>query len=167
MPPLREHQEDIKNLCKYLLARLSWEMGMTNPGISAKAVEMIRRYDWPGNIRELSNVLKKALIFNRGTPIQPEEITILEPDQNISANEKDGSVLSEIQKWVRASLRSETKENIFDSCIDHVAALLVKEALDFTQGNRSKAAKLLGMSRPTFHSKIEKYDIKIGTAAKK
>ncbi|MCK5311339.1 MAG: sigma-54-dependent Fis family transcriptional regulator, partial [Desulfobacteraceae bacterium] len=111
--------------------------------------------------------LKKALIFNRGTPIQPEEITMLELDQNISANEKDGTALSEIQKWIRTCLRSETKENIFDSCIDHVASLLVKEALNSTQGNRSQAAKLLGMSRPTFHSKIEKYDIKIGTAAKK
>jgi DNA-binding NtrC family response regulator len=167
MPPLREHQKDIKNLCKYLLSRLAGEMDITNPGISTKAVELIKQYDWPGNIRELSNVLKKALIFNRGTPIQPEEITVFEMDQNINTNEDNGTGSNEIQKWVRASLRSETKENIFDSCIDHVASILIREALDFTQGNRSQAAKLLGMSRPTFHSKIEKYDIKIGTATKK
>ena len=140
---------------------------MTNPGISAKAVELIKQYDWPGNIRELSNVLKKALIFNRGTPVQPEEITISELNQNYIADEKDGKVASELHKWIRTCLRSETKENIFDSCIDHVSSILIEEALDFTQGNRSQAAKLLGMSRPTFHSKIEKYDIKIGTATKK
>lgn len=163
MPPLRDHRKDIKILSEYLLTRLANDMDMINPGISADAVTLIMQYDWPGNIRQLSNVLKKALIFNRGAPLQTDEITIFELNKNSIIDEKGGSVSGGIQKWIRTCLRSETTENVFDSCIDHVASLLIKESLDFTQGNRSKAAKLLGMSRPTFHAKIEKYDIRIGS----
>ena len=76
MPPLRERKEDIDALVDYLLARLSAEMSLTNPGITAEALQKIKQYDWPGNIRELSNSLKKALIFNRGAPLLPEDITL-------------------------------------------------------------------------------------------
>lgn len=76
MPPLRERKEDIDALVDYLLTRLSTEMSLANPGITAEALHQIKQYDWPGNIRELSNSLKKALIFNRGAPLLPEDITV-------------------------------------------------------------------------------------------
>ncbi|MBF0258796.1 MAG: helix-turn-helix domain-containing protein, partial [Desulfamplus sp.] len=60
-------------------------------------------------------------------------------------------------------LLSEKDDKVFDSCLDYVAELLIVESLKITSGNRSRAAKLLGISRPTFHSKIEKYQIKIGS----
>jgi DNA-binding protein Fis len=56
-------------------------------------------------------------------------------------------------------LRAEKKDRMFDSCLDQVAALLLEEALDITGGNRSRAAKLLGISRPTLHAKLEKYNL--------
>ncbi|MFH1154015.1 MAG: sigma-54 dependent transcriptional regulator [Pseudomonadota bacterium] len=163
MPPLRERKDDILPLTEYLLARLAGGMDMTNPGISAEAAAIISRYDWPGNIRELSNVLKKALIFNRGAPVQPEEISIPELEHKPRPSREETPVMSEVQRWIRECLSNETNDRVFDTCLDHVASLLISEALDFTQGNRSRAAKLLGMSRPTFHSKIEKYGIKIGS----
>lgn len=158
MPPLRERKEDIDTLADYLMARLSAEMSLDNPGISAEAIIKVKQYDWPGNIRELSNSLKKALIFNRGAPLQPEDITL---NQNqIDLNGDAGtSGPGDIQSWVRAVLRSEENEKLFDSCLDHVGALLVQEALAITHGNRSNAAKLLGISRPTLHAKIEKFKL--------
>jgi DNA-binding NtrC family response regulator len=158
MPPLRERKEDIDTLAEYLLARLSAEMSLNNPGISAEALIKIKQYDWPGNIRELSNSLKKALIFNRGAPLQPEDITLNQEQVDLSG-EANQSVAADIQPWVRAVLHSEKQERLFDSCLDHIAALLVREALVITQGNRSNAAKLLGISRPTLHAKIEKYKL--------
>ena len=166
MPPLRERKGDSVTLAAYLVARLSSEMSMGNPGISPDAVKKIERYDWPGNIRELGNVLKKALIFNRGAPVQPEDITISDLENRNRIEGVAPTAKASVKQWVRNCLRSEKEEKIFDSCLDHVASLLIEEALDITQGNRSRAAKLLGMSRPTFHSKIEKYGIRIGTSSR-
>lgn len=158
IPPLRERKEDIDTLVEYLLARLSSEMSLTSPGITAEALEKTIQYDWPGNIRELSNVIKKALIFNRGAPLQPEDIT-LNQERSVPSGEVDQAVAGDIRLWVRAVLHSEKQEKLFDSCLDHVAALLVREALLITHGNRSNAAKLLGISRPTLHAKIDKYKL--------
>ena len=158
MPPLRERKEDIDTLVEYLLARLSAEMSLNNPGIVAEALSKIEQYDWPGNIRELSNALRKALIFNRGAPLQPEDIT-LNQERSVSIDEIDQAVAGDIQLWVRAVLHSEKQEKLFYSCLDHVAALLVREALVITHGNRSNAAKILGISRPTLHAKIDKYKL--------
>ncbi|MBU1564187.1 MAG: sigma-54 dependent transcriptional regulator [Proteobacteria bacterium] len=158
IPPLRERKEDIDVLVEYLLARLSSEMSLNNPGITAEALNKTKQYDWPGNIRELSNVIKKALIFNRGAPLQPEDIT-LNQERSVPNGDVDQAVAGDIQLWVRGVLHSEKQEKLFDSCLDHVAALLVREALVITHGNRSNAAKILGISRPTLHAKIDKYKL--------
>jgi DNA-binding protein Fis len=55
-------------------------------------------------------------------------------------------------------------DDLFDTCMDHVAGILIREALVLSGGNRSQAAKLLGLSRPTLHTKIEKYQIKMETS---
>jgi DNA-binding NtrC family response regulator len=55
---------------------------------------------------------------------------------------------------------------MFDSCMDQFASALISEALNLTGGNRSRAAKILGLSRPTLHSKIEKYGLKFETSVK-
>ena len=167
MPPLRERKGDSIILAEYLLARLSAEMSMVNPGISPGAVKKIEQYDWPGNIRELANALKKVLIFNRGAPVQAEEITLTELDSRNRTDIADETAICSVRQWVSECLKSEEKEEkIFDACLDHVAALLMEEALDCTEGNRSRAAKLLGISRPTFHSKLDRYGIKIGANAR-
>lgn len=166
MPPLRERKGDSVILADYLLATLSSEMSMINPGISPDAVNKIEQYDWPGNIRELANVLKKVLIFNRGAPVQAEEITLIELDNRNRTDLVEVSATSGVRQWVRECLKSEKEEKIFDACLDYVASLLMEEALDFTEGNRSRAAKLLGISRPTFHSKLDRYGIRIGANAR-
>ena len=156
MPRLRERKEDLDALIEYLLARLSLEMSLENPGITTEALHKIKEYDWPGNIRELSNCLKKALIFNRGASLQADEITLHQEQKSPEAGAKHAAA-PEILPWIKALLQSEKKERLFDYCLDYVAELLIREALEITQGNRSNAAKLLGISRPTLHAKIEKF----------
>ena len=159
MPPLRERKEDIDALVDYLLTRLAAEMSLSNPGITAEALCRIKQYDWPGNIRELSNSLKKALIFNRGAPLLPEDIT-LNQEQIVQGDTANQAIAGDLKSWVRALLRTENQERLFDSSLDHVAALLIQEALVMTQGNRSQAARLLGISRPTLHAKMEKFKLR-------
>ncbi len=175
LPPLRERKGDIAILSHYLLTRLAADMEISNPGISPESMEKINGYEWPGNIRELSNVLKKAMIFNRGVQIQPEDLTIQEsshcmvvsPQQETSMPTTVNSAQEGVRQWIRQSLLSEKEDKVFDSCLDYVAELLIIESLNITRGNRSRAAKLLGISRPTFHSKIEKYQIRIGSSVHK
>ncbi len=158
MPPLRERKEDLDSLTDYLLRRLSAEMSVNNPGIGKEALKQIKEYDWPGNIRELLNTLKKALIFNRGAPLQAEDITLVSQEP-VFRNNGDHSAGDGVQLWIRNLLNSGAKERLFDFCLDNVARLLIQEALVLTQGNRSRAAKLLGLSRPTLHAKMEKYNL--------
>ena len=166
LPPLSERPDDIPLLTEYFLTRYAAEKGFDNPGITREAIAVLNSYPWPGNVRELANTIQKTLIFNRGTPISPEDIS-----QAISGKIPGKSLHSEtddqaIRRWVRKGLLSPANENIFDSFTDHFASILISEALNLTGGNRSQTAKLLGLSRPTLHSKIEKYHIKFETSVK-
>ncbi|MGA7877364.1 MAG: helix-turn-helix domain-containing protein, partial [Desulfoferrobacter sp.] len=69
-----------------------------------------------------------------------------------------------VRQWIRRALAGGTEGNLFDSLMDRFASALINEALMITAGNRSRTAKLLGISRPTLLSKIEKYRLKIETS---
>jgi len=167
LPPLRERRSDIGLLTRYFLARFSAELVMDNPGLTEEAETALRDYSWPGNIRELANAVHKALIFNRGAPIRPEEILQAISGENAAAPaDQNASPIQIIQQWVKAELSEPDQENRFESLMDRFAGILISEALNLTAGNRSKAAKLLGLSRPTLHSKIEKYQLKFKTSVR-
>jgi nitrogen regulation protein NR(I) len=163
LPPLRNRPEDISLLAEYFLARFTAELDMDNPGITPEALEALKGHVWPGNVRELANALQKALIFNRGAPIQPREMV-----QAVGAKAScDLSSLGQadqlLRQWARETLAASSDSNKFDTLTDHFASILVGEALTITRGNRSQAARLLGLSRPTLHSKIEKYRLRMKT----
>jgi len=163
LPPLRERSEDIPLLIDHYMSRYASDLGVNNPGIFKEAKEAFIRYEWPGNVRELANTIHKALIFNRGAPIQPEDIA-----QAVSV--KEGMVTQAedqpIRDWAREVLSDRSQDNTFDSSMDRVAGILISEALNLTSGNRSQAAKLLGLSRPTLHAKIDKYRLRLETTVK-
>jgi DNA-binding NtrC family response regulator len=167
LPPLKERSEDIPLLTEFFLSLYAAETSTKNPGITQEALATLRGYSWPGNIRELGNTIQKALIFNRGAPITPEDI-----NQAISSQAPDRGAAFEtgeeaIRQWIREALTAERDPNIFEVCMDRFAGILISEALNVTGGNRSQAAKLLGLSRPTLHAKIEKYNITLETFVKK
>ena len=166
IPPIRERLSDIPPLIEYFLSRFAREMNVSNPGITDETMAVFINYPWPGNVRELANTIQKALIFSRGCPICPEDISqAIRGDSPVVAAE-DESSSEAIRQWVRKALASFSGENMFDSFVDRFAGLLIGEALNLTGGNRTRAAKLLGLSRPTLQSKIEKYRLKIETSVK-
>jgi len=166
LPLLHDRQNDIPLLTEYFLSRFTKEAGVDNPGITKQAKALLAGHPWPGNVRELANTIQKALIFNRGAPLSAEDIeqaiTEKSPGNGI-ADDKSEQILRQL---VRQELTTKTGKNIFDSCIDRFASVIISEALNLTGGNRSRAAKLLGLSRPTLHSKIEKYRLKFETSVK-
>jgi DNA-binding NtrC family response regulator len=160
MPPLKKRINDLPLISRYLLRKSASESELHNPGITDEALEYLKSYNWPGNIRELQNTLQKTLIFNMGTPIKKDEITLphktYNPDQS-ELNEKEEM----LKTWIREKLISENHEKPFEYFIDKFTEFIIKEALAVTGGNISKTSKLLGVSRPTLHTKIEKFNIKI------
>ncbi|MEX1301291.1 MAG: sigma-54 dependent transcriptional regulator, partial [Desulfotignum sp.] len=162
LPPLRKRKEDIPGLIAYYLNKYAMELKMDNPGIQEKALTLLNEYDWPGNVRELGNLIQKVLIFNRGAPIDASELAQIIHRQNDS--EQSSQIpLDTVRQWVRQMMIREPETCRFDDIVDIISGIIISEALMSTDGNRTQAAKLLGMSRPTLHAKIEKYNIQMKT----
>lgn len=166
LPSLRDREKDILLLTDYFLSRFSADIGIENPGMNDEAKSIMMAYGWPGNVRELANTIHKMLIFNRGTPIGPDDITKTIGEKSAGPNGLTGKDDDAIKKILQKRLASPGDENIFEACMDDFAKMLIREALNISQGNRSRAAKILGLSRPTLHSKIEKYGIVFNTSVK-
>jgi two-component system NtrC family response regulator len=142
IPPLRERDNDVVLLAKTFLAQYNEEFKTKLKGFSDSAIKAMKQHKWPGNIRELQNKLKSAVIMAEGSHIQAEDLGLLLRD--------DGPSI------VTLNLR-EVRENAESKAIRN--AFLVAEH------NISKTAELLGITRPTLYSLIDKYhleDIKTG-----
>jgi nitrogen regulation protein NR(I) len=167
LPPLFDRADDIALLTHYFLSRHAREIGIENPGITPEALETLKKWRFPGNVRELENIIKKTLIFNRMTPVSPEDISQAldekSPERRSALLEDDAA----IHQWVGRMLTRSQLDRPFDECMERVEGIVVKEALNLTGGNRSKAAKLLGISRPTLHAKIDKHRLEFTTSVKK
>ena len=163
LPPLRERVDDIPSLSEYFLSRHASDAQVETPVLTEEAKEVLKTYSWPGNVRELANTLQKAIIFNRGAPIRPEDVSQAISDRN-ERRRPPGDPEKEIRRWINDALRGSPQEHLFDHFMDRFASTLISEALLVTGGNRSKAARLLGLSRPTLHSKIEKYHLRFETS---
>ncbi|MFH1984262.1 MAG: sigma-54 dependent transcriptional regulator [Pseudomonadota bacterium] len=164
LPVLRERKSDIPALASYFLGRHAVDNRVDNPGITRAALTHLSEYAWPGNVRELSNVLQKALIFQQGGPLSVEDITRAIGPPSGTAKNDSPSTDQPLLTFLRQHVQNYTGEHLFEDCLDEVADQLIREVLAMANGNRSKAAKLLGLSRPTLHAKIEKYGLRIETA---
>ncbi len=165
LPPLRDRLDDIPLLADYFLVRFARDMNIENPGMTEEAKAILTCRPWPGNVRELANTIQKALIFSRGGPITLEDISRAIGRERVSA-ERDDTVDEAIRQWVRNRLTSGTAKDIFNTLMDRFARVVITEALSITGGNQTRAAELLGISRPTLLSRIEKYRLKIEISIK-
>jgi DNA-binding NtrC family response regulator len=110
--------------------------------------------------------VQKALIFSRGAPISGEEVSLAIRGECESGEATQYREEESVRQWVSRALAFGGGDRVFVDLIDRFAGLLITEALNLTSGNRSQAARLLGLSRPTLLAKIEKYGIRIETAVK-
>jgi nitrogen regulation protein NR(I) len=164
LPPLRDRKSDISLLVEYFLSNYAAQNNIVNPGITEKAIERLSGYPWPGNVRELANTVQKALIFNRGAPISADDIEAAIEGERRADGPSPENQEELLRKLVRLRLRHRQQSDLYEALMDQYAGIIISEALVETDGNRSRAAKLLGLSRPTLHSKIDKYDLKFKTS---
>jgi nitrogen regulation protein NR(I) len=166
LPPLRERGDDIDLLSEYFLRKCASELGVPYPGFTAEAKSVLRGYNWPGNVRELANAVQRALIFSRGSPIAGDEMTQAVSGERTQVHPIEQPEEDSVRQWVKRVLALSNSDKIFMELADRFAEMIIEEALNQTGGNRSHAAKLLGLSRPTLLAKMEKYDIRTQTAVK-
>jgi len=165
LPPLRERPGDVPLLADYFLSRFAREMRSENPGLTADGLARLTEHSWPGNVRELGNTLKNALIFSRGAPLNREDVDrALESGEGRPTRVTEPCTDDPLAAWAQAALDGPARENLFDALMDEAGARVVAEALTRTGGNRTRAAKLLGVSRPTLIARIERYGLKVGAS---
>jgi nitrogen regulation protein NR(I) len=166
LPPLKERSGDIPLLSEYFLSRFFKELCMDCPGITPEAELLLSNHPWPGNVRELANTIQKSVIFNRGAPLSLDDISNAISEKSPAAEDGGEKHDLMLRRILHQALMTHSGENVFDTVMDQVAGIFISEALNLSGGNRSRAAKLLGLSRPTLHSKIEKYGLKFETSVK-
>ncbi|MDD5412959.1 MAG: sigma-54 dependent transcriptional regulator [Methylobacter sp.] len=140
LPPLAQRTEDIEHLIKHFLAYFEDAYSIAAPKFSKQALKTLKAYQWPGNIRELRNLCERLSILLAGRTIEPENLPPEFSAKSNRAPEATDFILPEI------GLR-----------LDSLEADLINQALNRTQGNRSKSAKLLGISRDTLLYRMQKH----------
>ncbi|WML36062.1 sigma-54 dependent transcriptional regulator [Clostridium sp. OS1-26] len=139
LPPLRERKEDIPLLAEYFLLKSSSISGKSKKDMSQEAVERLMYYNWPGNIRELENVIERCVVIKHGELIGLEDL----PEYIINYKE---------DKEERVSYK-------LNSAVDTAERETILKTLKECNGNKTKASEVLGISRRSLHRKIIKYNI--------
>jgi transcriptional regulator with GAF, ATPase, and Fis domain len=136
LPPLRERTDDILPLARHFLALQAPERKLS---LDAEAEKELLQYPWPGNIRELRNIIVRSILMNDGEVIKKDDLQFTKDAFSGRGKDARGSI---------RELESEERQKMID-------------ALDQTEGNRAEAARILGISKSTFHDRLKRYGITI------
>lgn len=147
MPPLRECREDIGRISAAILARLSAQSGVAQCTLSGAALEALGRYDFPGNIRELENILERATALSGAAEIGPDDLMIepLVPEAEESPDLREAAGLPSLP---------------LPDYLDRVEREAITQALARTGFNRTAAAKLLGVTFRALRYRMQRLDIR-------
>jgi DNA-binding NtrC family response regulator len=161
LPPLRERGVDLDQLVRHYVARFSQMLHRDICEIAPEALDRLRAYTWPGNIRELQSVIKQALLRASGTVLIPAFLPELQTDAPIVA--KESTALPDLDAFIRVQLARDTKD-IHAETHRQVDRLLLMRVLEHTSGNQREAARLLGISRQTMRTKLRSLGLTVNLA---
>ncbi len=137
LPALREIPEDIPKLCRYFLECYSRDLKIDTPAIHSFAMEKLKTYNWPGNIRELKNSIHRAIVLSGGQPITNEHLPPGVAGTDVIENPEQSSI----------------------SSMDEMERDHIRRILKITGGNKNRAASILQIHRDTLYRKLKKYRI--------
>ena len=153
VPPLRERKGDVPQLVKYFLKKYSEKMNKDIQEISSYSIKVLMEYDYPGNVRELENIIERGVALESSNIILPESLTL-------SAYKKNGKP----QVKSEAFIAIETEDDLYNQGLDDVMAKLEKEMIEHalvkTANSKIRAAELLKISFRSLRYKVQKYGIK-------
>jgi DNA-binding NtrC family response regulator len=160
LPPLRERTEDIPLLIGHFIRKANLETGREVKGVADEAMNRLLSYPWPGNIRELENEIKRAIVLSR-EDILPEYLFELQADDLPGREESMEDRLSTVTKeyFSRALKDPASSDSIYSEVIGVIEKALIQEALLRAGGNQLQAAALLGMNRSTLRKKLREHGL--------
>jgi len=141
LPPLREHKDDLPSLIESLLKDINQKHGRQVTGVGTEVLELFKSYPWPGNIRELRNVLERSAIAADRGPIGRQHL----PSEFGHAPVSDNLELAGLRFPVGTTVEAAERE-------------LIMQTLAATNQNKTRAAELLGISLKTLHNKLKEYE---------
>ena len=154
LPPLRERPEDIHPLVIHFLEHYKQKTGRFISGISKDALHALVEYGWPGNVRELENAIERAVIIASGRQIElddlPEAIGRRVMDERAAIRRERAEAASEG--------RAVQLEIDVPATIDEIERKAIEATLDYTGGDKTRAARSLGIGRKTLYRKLQQYN---------
>jgi two-component system response regulator HydG len=139
LPPLRRCKEDVMEFANFFLDQSNLDLNKSVQGFSDDAKDVLESYRWPGNIREMKNVVKRSTLIAQGKKIQKQDLPNNLLERDVSQNESDELNLKEV--------------------VIQAESIAIRKALELTKNNKSKTAKLLGVDRKTLYNKLDQYGI--------
>jgi len=141
MPPLRERREDIPLLAQHFLKVLSRDNRKNIKGFTPQAMDRLVKYDWPGNVRELMNAVERGVVLSRSEYMDEEVLSLISSDESSSQDISSGDGLNA------------------DMLLDEVEKTTILKTLESAGGNKSEAARRLGITRRTLHKRLKLYGV--------
>ena len=153
-PPLRQRREDIPALLKHYLAEAARELKAPIKSVDTEALDALRTYDWPGNVRQLVNVSRRLTVTAPGRVITPQDIPA-----EIGGSESSQRAAEEwtrsLAAWAEQQLSATDSDPLLDTALPQFEKTLIQIAMAQTDGRRQDAAKLLGWGRNTLTRKMK------------
>lgn len=142
VPPLRERREDIPVLIDHFIHRFALENRKRIEGIARDARDLLIKYDYPGNVRELENIIERAVVISRGTALSSEDLPFQDKAPSSGA------------------LDSETHEGALHQAVNALERQMIQDAMKKAGGNQTQAARLLGLSERMLRYNLKKHGLK-------
>ncbi|QPJ62284.1 MAG: nitrogen regulation protein NR(I) [Candidatus Nitronauta litoralis] len=162
LPPLRERLEDVPHLANFFLRRISEELAHESVFLSPEVDRLFKNYQWPGNIRELENVIKRGAVLASGGAILPEHLPPGLQEGVIGKSAVNEFWEQHLDPLVRGFLQSHAESdhgNLYDKLVDALEKNLFEHLLRRLNGNQVATAKALGINRNTLKRKIDALNI--------
>jgi DNA-binding NtrC family response regulator len=142
IPPLKEHKEDIPALIDHFLKRYAEENGKDMEGVSSEAYDLLLKYDYPGNVRELENIIERAVVICRDAVVSIEDLPFPEDMFDAAGSHREA-------------------EGLLRGSVEELERKLIVEAMEKTGEHQTNAAELLGISERMLRYKLKKYGLKV------
>lgn len=149
LPALRERREDIPLLVQHFVARFAAEMDRPRPEIAEDVQMALLQYDWPGNVRQLMNVVQNMVVIAEGGKIEPRHLPPEVPAPEGGANDGAAGTPDPSGTQLPGAMS-----------LDQLEKQAIRNVLQVTQGNREQAAKMLGIGERTLYRKLKEYGLK-------